>query len=136
MVENRPSAGGAVGTGQVATANPDGYTLLFAAASMVLLTPQLQKLTYNPMKQLVPITNIGTGTQTIAVQPRPAGDDAAGAHRLRQGQPGQAQFHHRGHAEHQPARTGAAVRQGRHRSRHGPGEERTAGGFGSHVRTD
>ena len=68
MVENRPSAGGAVGTGQVATANPDGYTLLFAAASMVLLTPQLQKLTYDPMKQLVPITNIGTGTQTIAVR--------------------------------------------------------------------
>jgi tripartite-type tricarboxylate transporter receptor subunit TctC len=68
VVENRPSAGGAVGTGQVATANPDGYTLLFAAASMVLLTPQLQKLTYDPMKQLVPITNIGTGTQTIAVR--------------------------------------------------------------------
>jgi tripartite-type tricarboxylate transporter receptor subunit TctC len=35
---------------------------------MVLLTPQLQKLTYDPMKQLVPITNIGTGTQTIAVR--------------------------------------------------------------------
>ncbi len=68
VVENRPSAGGAVGTGQVATANPDGYTLLFAAASMVLLTPQLQKLTYDPMKQLVPITNIGTGTQTLAVR--------------------------------------------------------------------
>src|SRR5689334_12931018 len=68
VVENRPSAGGALGTGQVATANPDGYTLLFSAASMVLLTPQLQKLTYDPMKQLVPITNIGTGTQTIAVR--------------------------------------------------------------------
>jgi tripartite-type tricarboxylate transporter receptor subunit TctC len=68
VVENRPSAGGAVGTGQVATANPDGYMLLFAPASMVLLTPQLQKLTYDPMKQLVPITNIGTGTQTMAIR--------------------------------------------------------------------
>jgi tripartite-type tricarboxylate transporter receptor subunit TctC len=68
VVENRPSAGGALGTGQVAAANPDGYTLLFAASSMIVLTPQLQKLTFDPMKQLVPITNMGTGTQMIAIK--------------------------------------------------------------------
>ena len=39
VIENRPSAGGALGTGQVAAAAPDGYTLLFAAASMIVLTP-------------------------------------------------------------------------------------------------
>ena len=42
VVENRPSAGGALGTGLVAAAAPDGYTLLFAASSMITLTPQLQ----------------------------------------------------------------------------------------------
>src|SRR3954467_13965762 len=42
VVENRPSAGGALGTGVVAAAAPDGYTLLFAASSMIVLTPQLQ----------------------------------------------------------------------------------------------
>jgi len=68
IIENRPSAGGALGTGQVAAAAPDGYTLLFAAASMILLTPQLQKLTFDPIKQLVPITNMGTGTQMIAIK--------------------------------------------------------------------
>lgn len=68
VVENRPSAGGALGTGQVAAAAPDGYTLLFAAASMVLLTPQVQKLNFDPMKQLVPITNLGTGTQMIGIK--------------------------------------------------------------------
>ncbi len=68
VVENRPSAGGAIGTGQVAAASPDGYTLLFAASSMIALTPQLQKLAFDPMKQLVPITNMGTGTQTIAIK--------------------------------------------------------------------
>jgi tripartite-type tricarboxylate transporter receptor subunit TctC len=66
-VENRPSAGGALGTGQVATAAPDGYTLLFSAAANVVLTPQLQKLSFDPQKQLVPITNVGTGTQMIAI---------------------------------------------------------------------
>jgi tripartite-type tricarboxylate transporter receptor subunit TctC len=68
VVENRPSAGGALGTGQVATATPDAYTLLFAASSMIVLTPQLQKLAFDPMTQLVPITNMGTGTQMIAIK--------------------------------------------------------------------
>src|SRR3954470_18841929 len=68
VVENRPSAGGALGTGVVATAAPDGYALLFAASSMITLTPQLQKLSFNPEQQLVPITNVGTGTQMIAIK--------------------------------------------------------------------
>jgi tripartite-type tricarboxylate transporter receptor subunit TctC len=68
VVENRPSAGGALGTGQVATAAPDGYTLLFSASANINLTPQLQRLNFDPQKQLVPITNMGTGTQMIAVK--------------------------------------------------------------------
>jgi tripartite-type tricarboxylate transporter receptor subunit TctC len=68
VIENRPSAGGALGTGQVATAVPDGYTLLFSASANINLTPQLQKLNFDPKKQLVPITNMGTGTQIIAIR--------------------------------------------------------------------
>ena len=67
VVENRPGAGGALGTGQVATAAPDGYTLLFSAAANIVLTPQVQKLNFDPLKQLVPITNVGTGTQMVAI---------------------------------------------------------------------
>ena len=68
VVENRPGAGGALATGMVASAAPNGHTLLFAASSMIVLTPQLQKLSFDPMKQLVPITNMGTGTQMIAIK--------------------------------------------------------------------
>lgn len=68
VVENRPGAGGALGTGQVATAAPDGYTLLFSAGANITLTPQVQKLSFDPLKQLVPITNMGTGTQMIAIR--------------------------------------------------------------------
>jgi tripartite-type tricarboxylate transporter receptor subunit TctC len=68
VVENRPSAGGALGTGQVASADPDGYTLLFAASANINLTPQVQKLSFDPTKQIVPITNMGTGTQMIAIK--------------------------------------------------------------------
>ena len=68
VVENRPGAGGALGTGQVATAAPDGYTLLFSASANISLTPQVQKLNFDPLKQLVPITNMGTGTQMVAIK--------------------------------------------------------------------
>jgi tripartite-type tricarboxylate transporter receptor subunit TctC len=68
IVENRPSAGGALGTGQVSRSAPDGYTLLFTASTTVVLTPQLQKLDFDPEKQLVPITNVGTATEMIAIR--------------------------------------------------------------------
>jgi tripartite-type tricarboxylate transporter receptor subunit TctC len=68
VVENRPSAGGAIGTGLVAAAPPDGYTLLFTATTTINLTPQVQKLSFDPLKQLVPITNVGTGAQMIAIK--------------------------------------------------------------------
>jgi tripartite-type tricarboxylate transporter receptor subunit TctC len=68
VVENRPGAGGALGTGQVAAAAPDGYTLLFSAGANITLTPQVQKLNFDPRQQLVPITNVGTGTQMIAIR--------------------------------------------------------------------
>ena len=68
VVENRPSAGGALGTGQVAAAAPDGYTILFSPSSMLLLTPMVQKVPFDADKQLVPVVNVGTGTQMIAIR--------------------------------------------------------------------
>jgi tripartite-type tricarboxylate transporter receptor subunit TctC len=68
VVENRPSAGGALGTGQVAAAAPDGHTILFSPSSMLLLTPMVQKVPFDADKQLVPVVNVGTGTQVIAIR--------------------------------------------------------------------
>lgn len=68
VVENKPSAGGALATGQVVNAEPDGYTLLFSPSSAVLLTPLVQKIPFNPDELLVPVTNVGTGSQVIAIK--------------------------------------------------------------------
>src|ERR1700678_4511794 len=68
IVENRPSPGGVLGVREVVQARPDGYPLLFCASSMITLTPQVQNIAFDPMKQLVPITNVGTGAQVMAIK--------------------------------------------------------------------
>jgi tripartite-type tricarboxylate transporter receptor subunit TctC len=68
IIENRPSPAGVIGSRQVANAAPDGYTLLFCASSMITLTPQIEKIDYDPVTQLEPITNVGTGAQAIAIK--------------------------------------------------------------------
>jgi tripartite-type tricarboxylate transporter receptor subunit TctC len=51
VVENKAGAQGAIGAEVAARAEPDGYTLFFTAASIVVLNPQLyKKLPYDPMK--------------------------------------------------------------------------------------
>jgi tripartite-type tricarboxylate transporter receptor subunit TctC len=68
IIENRPSPGGVLGMRAVVQAAPDGYTLLFCASSMITLTPQLEKLEFDPTRQLVPITNVGTGALVLGVK--------------------------------------------------------------------
>jgi tripartite-type tricarboxylate transporter receptor subunit TctC len=68
IIENRPSPGGVLGMRAVVQAAPDGYTLLFCASSMITLTPQLEKLEFDPAKQLVPITNVGTGALVMGIK--------------------------------------------------------------------
>lgn len=77
VVENRPSAGGAQASGAVATAAPDGYSVLFTPISAVLLVPLVQKMSFDPDKSLTPVTNVGTGSQVIAVKRSLPADDLA-----------------------------------------------------------
>lgn len=67
VVENMPSAGGVQASRMVATAEPDGYKILFTPSAAVLLTPLVQKMGFDPDKTLTPVTNVGTGAQVIAV---------------------------------------------------------------------
>lgn len=67
VVQNRPSAGGVLTSQAIATADPDGYTMLFAPNSMILLTPLVQPAPFDADK-IVPITNVGTGSQVAVVK--------------------------------------------------------------------
>jgi len=59
IVENRPGAGGTVGTGSVAKATPDGATLILAAASHTIAGSLYAKLAYDPIADFAGVAHIG-----------------------------------------------------------------------------
>lgn len=70
VVENRPGAGGNIGTRQATQAKPDGYTLLMTINGPMVTAPTLYKTTlgYDPLTDLAPITLIGTSPNVLIVQ--------------------------------------------------------------------
>jgi tripartite-type tricarboxylate transporter receptor subunit TctC len=70
VVENKLGAGGNIGADAVAKAAPDGYTLLLTSGAIVTASQHMYKnMPFDPEKDLLPITNVATGPQMIAVSP-------------------------------------------------------------------
>src|SRR5881396_4145553 len=70
VVENRGGAGGIAGTEAVAKSAPDGYTLLVADVGQVAINPHLfSKLPYQPLKDLAPVSLIGTSPLYLVAHP-------------------------------------------------------------------
>ena len=70
VVDNRPGAGGIVGTEIGAKAVPDGYTLTMAVSSAFGINPTLYaKLPYDVLRDFAPITNIALTPQTLVANP-------------------------------------------------------------------
>ena len=67
VVENRVGAAGAIAAAYVAQAAPDGYTLLFGAAPQIAVVPRIQKVSYDPLKDLAPVSVFGTGPFILAI---------------------------------------------------------------------
>ena len=68
VVENKPGAGGNVGSEVVAKAAPDGYTILGGTISSHSINVSLyQKLPYDPVSSFQPITLIGTNPNILVV---------------------------------------------------------------------
>jgi tripartite-type tricarboxylate transporter receptor subunit TctC len=70
IVEDRAGAGGNIGADAAAHSPPDGYTLFMTSGSIVTANQYMYKsLTYDPARDLVPITGVATGPQVIVVNP-------------------------------------------------------------------
>jgi tripartite-type tricarboxylate transporter receptor subunit TctC len=68
IIENRGGAGGGLGAAEAARAAPDGYTLFFPSGSVMTANQHIYaKLNYDPEKDFVPITNVVSGPQVLAV---------------------------------------------------------------------
>src|SRR5215469_13548199 len=57
VIDNRPGAGGTLGTDNVAKSEPDGYSIAIASAGALAISTALQeKVLYDPLKDLAPVT--------------------------------------------------------------------------------
>ena len=68
-VENIAGASGNIGTGQVAKAAPDGYTILFAFSSHVVNPTLFARVPYDPIKDFDPVTLAVASTTVLTVNP-------------------------------------------------------------------
>jgi len=70
VVENQGGAGGTIATGEVARAQPDGYTALLANTSIMVLNPAIMpKVPYDPVKDFAPVSILAISASGIMIHP-------------------------------------------------------------------
>ena len=92
IVENRPGAGGTVGTGYVAKSHADGSTMVLGAASHNIAGTLYTKLAYDPQKDFVPMAHIGTADYVLMVHPDVPAKTAAEYIRYAKANPGKMNY--------------------------------------------
>nr|WP_246448578.1 tripartite tricarboxylate transporter substrate binding protein [Roseateles oligotrophus] len=71
IIDNRPGAGGNIGTGVAAKSAPDGYTFLLTIQGPLVTAPLLNKrLPYDPLKDLMPLCLVASSPNVLVVDPR------------------------------------------------------------------
>jgi tripartite-type tricarboxylate transporter receptor subunit TctC len=71
VVENRPGAGGSIGTAEVARARPDGYALLGSTAGPLVINPLVQaNIPYHPLRSFAAIGMASRVPMVVIVNPR------------------------------------------------------------------
>ena len=69
IVDNRTGAGGNIGSGVVAKATPDGYTVLIASPANAINPSLYSKMPFNPARDLVPVALIATTPAVLLASP-------------------------------------------------------------------
>jgi tripartite-type tricarboxylate transporter receptor subunit TctC len=67
VVENRAGAAGAIGSAEVARAEPDGHTILFGTDSIVTLPLAMKNVPFDALRDFVPVTQVTTQPLALAV---------------------------------------------------------------------
>jgi len=69
IVDNRPGAGGTIGTALAAKAAPDGYTLLLGFVGQLAMSPHVEKLPYDTLKDFVGVSLLASSYHVLGVHP-------------------------------------------------------------------
>jgi tripartite-type tricarboxylate transporter receptor subunit TctC len=69
VADNRPGAGGVVGTEVAAKSPADGYTLLAGSSGPISISPNVQKVAYEPLRDFVPISLLAVNPFVLVVNP-------------------------------------------------------------------
>ena len=93
VVENQPGAAGQIGTERIARAASDGYTIGFVNDSILTMLPNLSKtLSYDPLRDLAPVSRVAGNAFGIAANPSFAGKTIADLVAMAKAQPGELHF--------------------------------------------
>ncbi|AMN39231.1 Bug family tripartite tricarboxylate transporter substrate binding protein [Rhodoplanes sp. Z2-YC6860] len=68
VIDNKPGGGTAIGTKAAASAEPDGYTLLFISSALII-DPAMKGQAYDPFKEFTPVASTNTTSWLITVSP-------------------------------------------------------------------
>jgi Tripartite tricarboxylate transporter family receptor len=67
LIDNRAGQGGVLGTEAVAKAKPDGYTLAISSAGVLAISPSMEKVAYDTLRDLQPVTLVAKVPEMLVV---------------------------------------------------------------------
>jgi tripartite-type tricarboxylate transporter receptor subunit TctC len=92
IIDNRSGQAGVLGTDVVAKAAPDGYTIGIVSASSLVINPTMERVAYDPKKDLAPVTLVTTVPEMLVVASNVPANNMAELIALAKAQPGKLNF--------------------------------------------
>ncbi len=89
VVENRPGGNGVIGVDAVAKAPADGHAMVLSALGALVVTPQITRTPYDPMRDLAPVTLAVRNPLLLVAGPAMPARDIAGLIELARARPGE-----------------------------------------------
>ena len=92
IIDNRGGQGGVLGTDLVAKAKPDGYTIAITSAGALAISPSMEKVAYDTLKDLAPVTLVAKVPEMLVVAENVPAKNMAELVALAKKQPGKLNF--------------------------------------------
>jgi tripartite-type tricarboxylate transporter receptor subunit TctC len=92
VIENRGGQAGVLGTDAVAKAKPDGYTIAISSAGALTISPNMERIAYDTLKDLQPITLVAEVPEMLVVATSVPAHDMNELIALAKAQPGKLNF--------------------------------------------